>query len=375
MSGAAFLRFKKLKGGGIITVAARHNKREIQAEMGATGSIDPARTHLNCALAGPADAAGVGQLAKDMMAAAGVGKLRKDAVQALEIVFSLPPGHDLDDRAYFEACVQWAGANFGGAHNVLSVDIHRDESQPHCHVLLLPLVEGRMDGSNLIGGKQKLMVLQKDFHAKVAAPHGLHKAPARLSGVAKNAAVKAVLQKLREASDAALKSVVWPQLREAMERDPSPFLLALDMELTAPKKQGRTMTQIFTSKGKGQAREAANPIGFTPPEKDRTLCSVGFAPKQASPAQPPRPTAPAPALAPARPPASTPAPALPEPEQMVETTRIRDTDLDPQRYDPDTGEYIPQQAPALRQREAADLWVAHQLNGRHNIKSRLKATP
>ena len=62
-------------------------------------------------------------------------------------------------------------------------------------------------------------------------------------------------------------------------------------------------------------------------------------------------------------------------EQMVETTRIRDTDLDPQRYDPDTGEYIPQQAPALRQREAADLWVAHQLNGRHNIKSRLKATP
>jgi hypothetical protein len=50
MSGAAFLRIKKLKGGGIITAAARHNKREIQAEMGATGSIDPTRSHLSKAM-------------------------------------------------------------------------------------------------------------------------------------------------------------------------------------------------------------------------------------------------------------------------------------------------------------------------------------
>ena len=47
MSGAAFLRLKKLKGSGIIGKAARHNRRVIQAELGATGSIDPARSHLN----------------------------------------------------------------------------------------------------------------------------------------------------------------------------------------------------------------------------------------------------------------------------------------------------------------------------------------
>lgn len=359
MSGAAFMRIKKLKGGGIIKVAAQHNKREIQAELGATGSIDPTRSHLNLVLAGPAAAADVGQLAKDMMKAAGVGKLRKDAVQALEIVFSLPPGHGLDDRAYFVACAEWAGANFGGAHNVLSVDIHRDESQSHCHVLILPLVDGRMIGNKITGGKQKVAALQKDFHANVAALHGLRKAPARLSGVAKEAGAKAVLQKLREASDGALQSLVWPQLREAMERDPSPFLLALEIELAAPQKQGRTMAQIFTSKGKGKTKEI-NAIAFAPPQKERRLCPVAFAPKQAHPAQPPRPTT---------------APALPEPDLIVKTTRTRDSDLDPQRYDPDTGEYIPRQAPALRQQEAADLWVAHQLKGRHNIESRLKATP
>ena len=34
MSAAAFLRVKKLKGGGIVLAAARHNLREIQAELG-----------------------------------------------------------------------------------------------------------------------------------------------------------------------------------------------------------------------------------------------------------------------------------------------------------------------------------------------------
>lgn len=163
MSGAAFLRIKKLKGGGIITLAARHNRRVIQEEMGAAGPINPTRSHLNETLKGPSTAADVGQLAKDLMKAAGVGKLRKDAVMGLEIVLSLPPGHAIDDRAYFTACADWAASVFGGPQNVLSVDIHRDEAQPHCHILLLPLVDGRMDGSNLIGGKQKLAAMQQDF--------------------------------------------------------------------------------------------------------------------------------------------------------------------------------------------------------------------
>ena len=74
MSGVAILRIKRLKGGGIITVAARHNRRVIQAEMGATGSIDPTRSNLNETLMGPPTAEDVGKLAKTLMAAARVGK-------------------------------------------------------------------------------------------------------------------------------------------------------------------------------------------------------------------------------------------------------------------------------------------------------------
>jgi hypothetical protein len=357
MSGAAFLRIKKLKGGGIITVAARHNKREIQAELGAAGSIDPTRSHLNYSLTGPA-AGDVGQLAKDLMTAAGVTKLRKDAVQALEIVFSLPPGHSLDDPAYFTDCAAWAGHHLGGV--ILSVDIHRDEAAPHCHVLLLPLIGGRMAGSDMLGGKQKLAALQKDFFDQVAAAHGLSKAPARLAGASKQAAAKAVLQTLRDTGDKAQQSKVWATLRDVIERDPAPFLLALGIELQAPEKKLKTYTQIMTSKGKGSAKEA-NPIGFTPPEKRQTLCSVGFTPK------PPPPQA----LPGTHDLVQIDASQMADPPFIETTTRHRDCDQTPDRYDPESGDFIPIRPPTARShRQAADDWVNKALASKQTARAR-----
>lgn len=356
MSGAAFLRIKKLKGGGIIAVAARHNRRVIQAEQGSTGSIDPARSHLNETLRGPTTADGVAQSAKDMMRAAGVTKHRKDAVMGLEFVFSLPVEHGLDDRNYFTSCATWVGDQFGGTSNVLSVDIHRDEAAPHCHVLLLPLVNGRMAGSDMVGGKQKLLALQKHFHDKVASRYGLRKAPAKLSGATKQAAALAVLKDLRRTSDAALKSKVWATFREAIERDPSPFLLALGIMLEVPSKPLRTMTQIFTSKGKGKAKDP-NPIGFGGPAKRQTLCSVGFTPKQ-SPLAPTK----APALLPAR---QLPArPTLAPKSDHSDVVRVRESDLDPALFDQTTGDFVQRSPSAASKRAATDAWVASVLGAR-----------
>jgi len=78
MSAASFLRVQKLNGAGIIRTAGRHNLREIQAELGASGSIDATRTHMNQTLAGPATADDVAQLAKDLMQAAGATSVRKN---------------------------------------------------------------------------------------------------------------------------------------------------------------------------------------------------------------------------------------------------------------------------------------------------------
>jgi len=255
MSGAAFLRIKKLKGVSIIKVAARHNRRAIQAEIGASGSIDPTRSHLNETLAGPSTADEVARLAKDLTAAADVTKPRKDAVMGIEIVFGLPPAHNIDDKAYFSDCTDWAGAYFGGVQNILSADIHRDEAAPHCHILILPLIDGRMNGSDMIGGKQKLTAMQTKFHQDVASRYGLRKAPARLNSAAKLAASAAVIKELRKSGDKALQSAAWPNIRAGIENDPRPFLLSMGIEVTTPKKKLKSMASIFTGTGKGSQKE------------------------------------------------------------------------------------------------------------------------
>jgi len=343
MSGAAFLRVKKLKGGGIITVAARHNRRVIQAEIGASGNIDPTRSHLNETLMGAATADGVGLAARDLLAAAGVGKLRKgtsqtSAVSGIEIVFSLPPDHGLNDRAYFLDCCSWSTVWFEGSP-ILSADIHRDEAQTHCHVLLLPLVNNRMVGSDLVGNKPKFLKMQKDFHDKVASRFGLRKAPDRLYGPTKAAAVAKVLQRLKEAADPVLTSLVWATVREGIERDPAQYLMALGIDLpkSIPKKI-KTMAQIFTSTGKGGKTEKPSPIGQAKhrPEKPLPLCSVG------QDFQTTRLTA------------------NPTPSEVtvLETTRVRDCDQDASLYDPETGEFYRRPEPVRRHKQAVDAALA-----------------
>ncbi len=90
MALAQVLRCKKLKGPYILRDAARHNLREIQAELGANSHIDPSKTPRNVVLEGAPMAAGVVATATKFLQL--VKKpLRRDAVMGLEIVASLPP--------------------------------------------------------------------------------------------------------------------------------------------------------------------------------------------------------------------------------------------------------------------------------------------
>ncbi len=270
MSGAGFLRIKKLKGNSIIKAAVGHNKRSIPTD----DKVDPTRSHLNYALAGPATAGDVAQLAKDLMTAAGLNEIRKDAVRGIELVFSLAPDHQLNERDYFDDCATWAARYYGGV--ILSVDVHLDEAAPHCHLILLPLVDGRMVGNKLVGYKKELSALQTQFHLDVASRYGLSKAPPKLTGAAKEAAIKAVLQKMRETGDKALQSFMWAVIRDNIESDPVPFLLAYGIELQAPVKKVKSFVDYVVSKGKGRAKEP-NTIAFAPPENDRRLSCVAFA--------------------------------------------------------------------------------------------------
>lgn len=251
---ALFMSIKKQHGAGIVKVCAVHNMRTDAAEVTANPNIDPSRSHLNVRLAGPDTPEGVAKLAQSQMDAAGVGKVRSTAVRCIEVVFSLHPGSPVaDETAYFRACTAWAEETFGP---VLSADIHNDEPAPHAHVLCLPLVDGRMQGSDLVGIGKKFDAVNQSFFDEVAKPFGLSR-PARLTAAEKKAAAAAVLSHLKRTGDAALKSQAWGAIRACIEGNPAPFLSSLGIEApTAPEKPARSFVSIMTSRGRGARTHA-----------------------------------------------------------------------------------------------------------------------
>jgi hypothetical protein len=124
------MAINRLSGQRIITTAAKHNLREIVAEIGADKHIDPTRSADNIVLRGPVTADGVAALRKSLLDAAKLKKkLRVDAVQGLEVLFTWPfPGQECPLQ-YFEDCTRWAENHFNVP--VLSSVVHLDESQPH----------------------------------------------------------------------------------------------------------------------------------------------------------------------------------------------------------------------------------------------------
>jgi hypothetical protein len=285
MKHAQLLRIKKLLPKNIIHVAAKHNLREIASEYGVDGHIDASRIPDNRTIRGPGAAAGVATLAQSLMDNAGIKTLRKDAVRGLEIIFGLPAGSSIDEAAFFDASVCWAESYF--AVPILSAVVHNDEAAPHCHVLLLPLLNGRMVGSDLMGNKVRLQAMQADFHKQVGAAYGLLRqmAPKRFGATARRKAAEQAYSAI--AADPGM--LASPDLRHCLQAliaaDPEALMLLLGLPMQESKQRRQTFVGIMT---KPMKPDAENPIGFTqgdregkwqtkPSRKLQTLSCVGFA--------------------------------------------------------------------------------------------------
>lgn len=280
-----YLRLKKLTGRDIVRVAAKHNLRELQAELGAESHIDHTRIGLNQVIAGSDNAAGVAADSERLMHDAGVGNLRRDAVRAVEIIVSLPTASPIDHATFFSDSLSWVRSYFGVP--VLSAVIHFDEAAPHCHVLLLPLVNGRMAGSDLVGNRTRLQAMQTSFFEQVGRGHGLTrpKARRRLNQATRDKAASIIVTAIQGSPELLDVQDVKSALLALLRHDPEPLLTALGLTTPLPEKPMKTFVGIMTKPCKPEKpigfKGNAKPIGFTQaaPENHQTLSCVGFTPK------------------------------------------------------------------------------------------------
>lgn len=270
MTDALYLRLKSLNTRtvrgvtspkNIVRVAAMHNLREIQAELGASAAsgINPARMYLNYQLRGPATADEVAGLALALLDNAGVQTLRRDACMALELVVSLPANTAIDHRAYFAAAVAWADTHFNVP--ILSAAVHLDEAAPHCHILLMPLVAGRMQGGALAGGPAKIRAMLADFQQQVAQRFGITHQPRakRLSKPNRDAAGRMALDELRAHPERLSEPAMRDPLIAALGCQAETLLALLGLTMPTTKAKAKSFVDIMTAPCKPERTRRAVP--------------------------------------------------------------------------------------------------------------------
>lgn len=158
-----------------LEVALKHNLRELLAERGPYGNIDPSKTPNNYILRGPTISLDAMVEVDEIVSSADTGgkKLRKDAVWGFELIFTALPKTGGDLHSYFEACTRWAEEEFGVP--VLSSVVHLDQGAPHCHVLLVPLFKGKMNGGKVYGNKATMVARLSSFYEVVGKRYGLNR--------------------------------------------------------------------------------------------------------------------------------------------------------------------------------------------------------
>jgi hypothetical protein len=236
---------QKIKTESHVLIAAKHNLRQFKAGTTDSPAIDPARSHQNYILAGADTAKGVVAEAQRLMMAAGLVKIRKNGVRMLEVLISAPADSADNYASFFVAALRWIEAAF--AVPIVSAIVHLDEANPHCHVLLLPLSNGRMIGSDLMGNRSTLLARQEDFHVKVASKFGFaRQAPAvRFGAPQRHVAMGSLFACL--SGFYGLPAAVARALLAPHKHNLAPLICALGLPMPdIPRQASRSFVEIMT---------------------------------------------------------------------------------------------------------------------------------
>lgn len=105
-------------------------------------------------------------------------KLRSDAIYMNSFVLGsdglffqkVPPWKH---REFFEDCVKFFADKYG-EENIISAIVHEDETTPHLHLNIVPIVNGKLCSKDLFD-RTKLSVLQTEFYQTVGKKWGLER--------------------------------------------------------------------------------------------------------------------------------------------------------------------------------------------------------
>jgi len=159
-----------------LPLAELHNKRLISAEIGAYGDIDTSRSHLNVHLLN-SEPLSYPEAVKKHLVLAGLdldhfSYKKKNRGFAVEFLFTVTAGHQCNFLSLYKDALQWLQSYYPECPIVHAV-IHFDEGTPHMHVILVPLLNGRLQADKIKGYKGKSLARNKALFDVLDKKYGL----------------------------------------------------------------------------------------------------------------------------------------------------------------------------------------------------------
>lgn len=156
------LRIQKLKSTRTIHVRYKHNTRAMEVI-----NADPDQKNRNIS-GGVDNKDELKSRLKELLPT----KLRSNAVVGVEYIITANQEYFKENQKlgddFLKESVEWLKKKHG-AKNVVTWDIHYDESAPHLHAIVIPTrPDGKLDASYFFGNPEKMRQLQTDIAEDVA---------------------------------------------------------------------------------------------------------------------------------------------------------------------------------------------------------------
>jgi len=135
----------------VLPVCFRHNLRQDNADHRHRARIAVDRTTLNTVLRGAADLHTLEQTVQDTLDAIGATPPRRDTIMGVEYVCQPPDG--VDTPEFWATCLAHIE---GRGLPVLHAVVHRDQTRPHMHAIVLALAGGKFVGATMTNGANRL---------------------------------------------------------------------------------------------------------------------------------------------------------------------------------------------------------------------------
>ena len=206
---------KKYQRDAIVGIE-RENERDETYRSKSNPQIDCERTPHNYHFIKPDDTytAFINQRIKDI---APKRKIKDDAVLMCSFFVGASPeffiGKDKDDiGAFFFECTEFFAERYG-RENIISAVVHLDETTPHMHLNLMPVLDGRLCAKQLFDRKE-LRSIQTDLHNGVGKHWNLERG--KEGSTAEHLdTVEFKLKKMREAANKAERQADEAESRQA----------------------------------------------------------------------------------------------------------------------------------------------------------------